>query len=127
VRDGAVEPLIQALRDPAPLTRWRAAEALGKIADRRALYPLVRALRDQRSRVRQEAAGALYELVESEQDRKALRRVARGLWWRLTDDWEVGDASYKALATTVARLTVLKVETLGEDCCGGWWGGNDGR
>ena len=42
----AVEPLIAALGDQDPLLRWTAAEALGKIGDRRAVAPLVAALRD---------------------------------------------------------------------------------
>lgn len=42
----AVEPLIAALEDKDVLVRWTAAEALGKIGDKRAVSSLVAALRD---------------------------------------------------------------------------------
>ena len=53
----AVEPLIAALGDEDMLVRWTAAEALGKIGDRRAVAPLVSALDDRG--VRQAASEAL--------------------------------------------------------------------
>jgi HEAT repeat protein len=42
----AVEPLIAALGEEDVLVRWTAAECLGKIGDKRAVFPLVAALRD---------------------------------------------------------------------------------
>lgn len=63
----AAEPLLQALCAPKPCVsksdvRRRAAEALGKLADRRAVDPLTLALGDSHSGVRHAAAQALGEL-----------------------------------------------------------------
>jgi HEAT repeat protein/uncharacterized protein (DUF697 family)/GTPase SAR1 family protein len=55
----AVDALIDKLRDPAPLVRRRAAEALGLLKDRSAVGPLGRALLDADAGVRAQAAEAL--------------------------------------------------------------------
>lgn len=58
----AVEPLITALRDEDSHVRWRAARALGEIADGRAVEPLLAALQDEDSDMRlhvTEALGAI--------------------------------------------------------------------
>ena len=51
----AVEPLIQAMEDESPQIRARAAEALGKIGDERAIIPLNKALDDNYGMVRDAA------------------------------------------------------------------------
>lgn len=55
----AVEPLIAALMNDDPETRWRAARALGKIGDTRALEPLLAAINDKDKEVRVFAVEAL--------------------------------------------------------------------
>jgi hypothetical protein len=52
-----VEPLIAALGDKDLLVRWTAAESLGKIGDKRAVFPLVAALAERD--VREAASEAL--------------------------------------------------------------------
>jgi HEAT repeat protein len=58
----AVEPLIQALEDEVCWVREEAAEALGKIGDKRAVEPLIQALKDDDSGVPEKAVGALVNL-----------------------------------------------------------------
>lgn len=53
---GVVGLLIQALQDRDWLVRTRAACALGKMKDARAVVPLVQALKDDRSIVRRNVA-----------------------------------------------------------------------
>jgi HEAT repeat protein len=60
--DAAVPVLITALRDPDPLLRRLAAEALGKIGDKRAERPLRLTLKDDNAIVRKSAAKALRRL-----------------------------------------------------------------
>ncbi|MBW1790888.1 MAG: HEAT repeat domain-containing protein [Deltaproteobacteria bacterium] len=55
----AVEPLIQAISIDDKRCRQGAAEALGRIADRRAVDPLIAALNDKDASVRREAVAAL--------------------------------------------------------------------
>ena len=55
----AVEPLIAALSDKAPVVRGAAANALGKLGSSRAALPLCALLRDPRPKVRALAARAL--------------------------------------------------------------------
>jgi HEAT repeat protein len=55
----SVIPLVTLLRDHAWQTRYRAAEALGKIQDERSAEPLIHALGDERDHVRYMAAKAL--------------------------------------------------------------------
>jgi HEAT repeat protein len=62
----AIEPLASAMKEKKWETRYRAAEALGKIADERAVQPLIRALKDNRDHVRYMAAKGLRELGDSE-------------------------------------------------------------
>jgi len=61
----AVEPLSAAMNDPKWETRYRAAEALGKLADEKAVKPLVQGLRDSRDHVRYMAAKGLTGLGDS--------------------------------------------------------------
>ena len=56
---GAVEPLINTLKDKDEEVRYKAAKALGKTGDKRAVEPLIKALEDEYYSVRQNAAGAL--------------------------------------------------------------------
>jgi HEAT repeat protein len=58
----AVEPLIQVLRDPVPLTRAAAAETLGRLGDPLAVNPLAAVLRDADPVVRGIAARSLNRL-----------------------------------------------------------------
>jgi HEAT repeat protein len=61
---GDVEGLVKSLnyRRKDSHVRWRAAGALGKIGDSRAVEPLIAALKDENSRVRQYAAEALRKI-----------------------------------------------------------------
>ncbi len=62
----AIEPLSAAMKQPKWETRYRAAEALGKIADEKAVQPLIQALKDNRDHVRYMAAKGLREFGDSE-------------------------------------------------------------
>ena len=46
IGEPAVEPLINALEDENWRARWRAADALGKIGEARAIEPLIRSFSD---------------------------------------------------------------------------------
>ncbi|MFZ0004306.1 MAG: HEAT repeat domain-containing protein [Methanoregula sp.] len=61
----AIEPLTDAMKDPKWETRYRAAEALGKLADEKALKPLIQGLRDSRDHVRYMAAKGLTGLGDT--------------------------------------------------------------
>ena len=58
----SVVPLIGMLRDHVWQTRYRAAEALGRIQDDRSLEPLIASLNDERDHVRYMAAKALGQI-----------------------------------------------------------------
>ena len=62
----AIAPMSAALKEPKWETRYRAAEALGKIADEKAVQPLIQALKDNRDHVRYMAAKGLREFGNSE-------------------------------------------------------------
>jgi HEAT repeat protein len=62
----AVEPLALAMNDPKWETRYRAAEALGRIADEKVVKPLILGLRDNRDHVRYMAAKGLRVLGDSD-------------------------------------------------------------
>ena len=62
----AIEPLTEAMKEPKWETRYRAAEALGKIADEKAVKPLIQGLKDNRDHVRYMAAKGLKELGDSD-------------------------------------------------------------
>jgi len=61
----AIEPLAEAMKEPKWETRYRAAEALGKIADEKAIQPLIQGLKDNRDHVRYMAAKGLKGLGDS--------------------------------------------------------------
>lgn len=62
----AVTPLTEAMKDPKWETRYRAAEALGRIADEKAIKPLIQGLKDNRDHVRYMAAKGLRDLGDSD-------------------------------------------------------------
>ncbi len=62
----AIEPLAEAMKEPKWETRYRAAEALGRIADEKAVKPLIQGLKDNRDHVRYMAAKGLKELGDSD-------------------------------------------------------------
>jgi len=62
----AIEPLSEAMKEPKWETRYRAAEALGKIADEKAIKPLIQGLKDNRDHVRYMAAKGLKGLGDSD-------------------------------------------------------------
>ncbi|MCK9630176.1 MAG: HEAT repeat domain-containing protein [Methanoregula sp.] len=62
----AIEPLAEAMKEPKWETRYRAAEALGKIADEKAVKPLIQGLKDNRDHVRYMAAKGLKGLGDSD-------------------------------------------------------------
>ena len=62
----AIRPLTDAMaKEPKWQARYRAAEALGKLADDEVLQPLIRGLKDDRDHVRYMAAKGLKELGDS--------------------------------------------------------------
>ena len=61
-----VGPLTDAMKDPKWETRYRAAEALGKLADEKAVKPLLRGLQDNRDHVRYMAAKGLAVVGDSD-------------------------------------------------------------
>jgi HEAT repeat protein len=62
----AVESLADAMKAPKWETRYRAAEALGRIADEKAVQPLITGLKDRRDHVRYMAAKGLHEIGDSD-------------------------------------------------------------
>ncbi|MDK1032228.1 MAG: HEAT repeat domain-containing protein, partial [Planctomycetia bacterium] len=59
--------------------RWRAAEALGKIGDRRAVGPLIDLLKDKSYHVREAAAKSLWKITQ----KKFGEDQAKWLqWWK---------------------------------------------
>ncbi|OPY39296.1 MAG: putative lyase [Methanoregula sp. PtaU1.Bin051] len=62
----AIEPLKKAMNDPKWETRYRAVEALGKIADQQVISPLINALKDERDHVRYMAAKGLRDMQDSQ-------------------------------------------------------------
>jgi HEAT repeat protein len=62
----AIEPLAEAMKEPKWETRYRAAEALGKIADEKAVQPLIQGLKDNREHVRYMAAKGLRQFGDSD-------------------------------------------------------------
>ena len=62
----AIEPLSEAMKEPKWETRYRAAEALGNIADEKAIQPLIQGLKDNREHVRYMAAKGLREFGYSD-------------------------------------------------------------
>ena len=60
--DVTVGPLIKALSDDHSRIRWYAAEALGRLGDKRSVDPLIEALSDKRYEVRAAAEAALEKL-----------------------------------------------------------------
>jgi HEAT repeat protein len=62
----AIEQLTAAMKEKKWETRYRDAEALGKIADEKAVQPLIQALKDNRDHVRYMAAKGLRELGDSD-------------------------------------------------------------
>ena len=62
----AVGQLSDAMKEPKWETRYRAAEALGRIADEKAVQPLIKGLKDNRDHVRYMAAKGLRDLGDSD-------------------------------------------------------------
>ncbi len=62
----AIEPLAAAMKEKKWETRYRAVEALGKIADEKAVQPLIKALKDNRDHVLYMAAKGLREFGDSD-------------------------------------------------------------
>jgi len=62
----AIAPLSEAMKEPKWETRYRAAEALGKIADEKAVQPLIQGLKDNREHVRYMAAKGLRQFGDSD-------------------------------------------------------------
>ena len=62
----AIEPLTEAMKEPQWETRYRAAEALGRIADEKVVQPLIQGLKDNRDHVRYMAVKGLREIGDSD-------------------------------------------------------------
>jgi HEAT repeat protein len=60
--ESALQPLLEALKDPDPVVRWCAASALGQLRSESALPALLEALKDPEASVRLRAASALGQL-----------------------------------------------------------------
>ncbi len=76
MEDGrAVEPLIQALRDPSWEVRFAAAESLGLVGDGRALRPLIECLDDRNGGVRQNAMEAILRIGTSDATDELLKAL----------------------------------------------------
>ena len=104
----AVEPLSSAMKEPKWETRYRAVEALGKIADERAVKPLIQALKDNRDHVRYMAAKGLREVGDSDAvDPMIILLKDENRYVRMMAVWSLGaiggkkvhDALKKALQT----------------------------
>jgi HEAT repeat protein len=95
---------------------------LGQLGDPRAAEPLCQELRAEDGVVRRVAAEALGSLADRLPSSSLARRVARALWWRLTDwrfeedelepIWDVAQAAHYSLGQVSARLTELAVANL---------------
>jgi tetratricopeptide (TPR) repeat protein len=101
----AVKPLIAAVGSQNYEVRWRAAQALGEIADASAVPPLTRLLRDSKDIVREEAARALGKIGDGRAV-EALRGVLRD------DDRLVRKAVVKAVRKIEGNLATMFPETL---------------
>ncbi len=66
IGQAAIEPLKKAMEDPKWETRYRAVEALGRIADEQVVPTLIKALRDERDHVRYMAAKGLRDVQDSQ-------------------------------------------------------------
>ena len=88
-----VEPLIQALNDESEDVRLRAAEALGKIGDTRAVEPLIQALKDKRVSVQMNTAEALGKMGDE--------RAVKPLIQALKDEY---DSVRREAAETLGKM-----------------------
>jgi HEAT repeat protein len=85
---GSAEERIAELKSPDPTVRIRAALALGKLGDTKAVEPLIACLKDQDSYVRRRAALALGKLG----DARAIASLCAAL-----PDWETKELIGSAL------------------------------
>ena len=100
---GDVTSLISALQDDNATVRWKAAEALGEIGDKRAVEPLISALQDDNATVREDAAWALGEIG----DKRAVEPLISAL-----QDWDatVRRNAAEALRKLAKTLGVAKID-----------------
>lgn len=110
VDSAAIPALIQGLKDEHPLVREMAAEQLVRMAEAQAVPLLLPVLKHDHWMARHTAVQVIGQLVHTIDDPGLLRRVARALWWRLTDKTEVAQAAFVALEQAANRLSVLDVE-----------------
>ncbi len=101
----AVRPLVAALQNRDSDVRWRAAQALGAIADPYAVGPLAELLKDANEVVREEAARALGQIGDGRAI-ETLRGVLRD------EDRLVRKAAVKALRKIEGHLATLFPETI---------------
>ena len=96
----AVEPLIKALKGKNTDIRYWAAEALGKIGDRRAVEPLIEVLRDKEVSIQRHAALALGEIGD--------KRAIEPLIGALRDvDWYVRKYAAEPLMVKVLKKSYI--------------------
>jgi HEAT repeat protein len=62
----AIQPLAEAMKEPQWEVRYRAAEALGQIADEKVVKPLIKGLSDNKDHVRYMAVKGLREIGDSD-------------------------------------------------------------
>ncbi|MHC4579379.1 MAG: HEAT repeat domain-containing protein [Planctomycetota bacterium] len=123
---GDLTPLLEALQDPAERVRTRAAGALGRLKNRRAVPALVAALRDRAAAVRRGAGHALVRLrwKPATAEQQAVHLVALQEWeeagalgqaaveplFRVLADEETRAGAMKALARLDWRSTATDAQ-----------------
>jgi hypothetical protein len=122
IGDQAVEPLINELHHPNLEVRWRAAEALGKIGDPRAVEGLTKALNDQIDIVSLHAAEALGKigdpraveaLIEALDNPSVAVSSPSAIALGKIGDPRAFEALAKALRDTDVRLRASAADALG--------------
>jgi len=97
-REKQLQYVLHLLSSEEPHMRWKAAEALGRLEDQRAVVPLIHALDDSDWRVRQKAAWALGNIG----DPQAIPALKK----RSTDQYEgVQDMARQATENILRKMS----------------------
>ncbi|MGB9927267.1 MAG: HEAT repeat domain-containing protein [Methanosarcina sp.] len=110
----AVEPLIKLLCDEDPEVRIRAAEALGKIGDKRAIKPLSEALNDENEGVRTFAKLSI-ESIENKQKNTLIGIYGKEREFYIEDqrrEWYVNSIKFVHCQEIIWTLTCILREQL---------------
>jgi HEAT repeat protein len=95
----SIEPSLKALRDENGDVRKSAAEALGKIGDKRAIEPLIKALGDENGDVRESAAEVLGKIG----DKRAVEPLLKAL--EDENEYSVVATATNAIANAIKSIT----------------------